>query len=595
MREYSTPLTIEVPRRGNLTDDVVANAREAGSEVVFSRRSGGSWQDVTAARFLGEVSAVAKGLVAAGVEPGDRVALISRTRYEWTLVDYAIWFAGAVTVPLYETSSADQIGWILRDSGARAVVAEGKGHLARIAEVRGDLEQLNHVWAFEDNAIDVLTRLGADISDDDLEKRRTSATPLDLATLIYTSGTTGQPKGCMLTHGNFMFELGVAVDELEDLFAEDGSTLLFLPLAHVLARIVQVGCVRSRTRLAHSADITTLFPDLAAYRPTFVLAVPRIFEKMFNTASQRATADGRGRLFDRAAETAIAWSRGLDKGGPSLAVRARHAAYSRLVYGRLREALGGACRYAVSGGAPLGDRLGHFYRGIGLTVLEGYGLTETTAAITVNTPEAHKVGTVGRPLPGTAVRVADDGELLCRGGQVFAGYWNDETATAEVLERDGWLHTGDVGEVDDEGFVRITGRKREILVTAGGKNVAPAVLEDRLRAHPLVSQCLVVGDGQPFIAALVTLDQESATEWAAAHGKSRRLADLAGDPDLRAEIAAAVEDANHAVSRAESIRKFTILGHDWTEEGGQLTPSLKLKRSVVMRECRDEIADLYLA
>jgi long-chain acyl-CoA synthetase len=351
--------------------------------------------------------------------------------------------------------------------------------------------------------------------------------------------------------------------------------------------------VRSRTRLAHSADIKTLVPDLAAYRPTFVLAVPRIFEKMFNTASQRATADGRGRMFDRAAETAIAWSRGLDRGGPSLAVRARHAAYSRLIYGRLRESLGGACRYAVSGGAPLGDRLGHFYRGIGLTVLEGYGLTETTAAITVNTPEAHKVGTVGRPLPGTAVRVADDGELLCRGGQVFAGYWNDEAATAEVLERDGWLHTGDVGEVDGEGFVRITGRKREILVTAGGKNVAPAVLEDRLRAHRLISQCLVVGDGQPFIAALVTLDQESAAEWAVTHGKSRRLSDLADDPELRAEIAAAVDDANQAVSRAESIRKFTVLGHDWTEEGGQLTPSLKLKRSVVMRECRDEIADLY--
>jgi long-chain acyl-CoA synthetase len=298
-------------------------------------------------------------------------------------------------------------------------------------------------------------------------------------------------------------------------------------------------------------------------------------------------------LFDRAAETAIAWSRGLDRGGPSLAVRARHAAFSRLVYGRLRESLGGECRYAVSGGAPLGDRLGHFYRGIGLTVLEGYGLTETTAAITVNTPDAHKVGTVGRPLPGTSVRVADDGELLCRGGQVFAGYWNDEEATREVLERDGWLHTGDVGEVDDEGFVRVTGRKREILVTAGGKNVAPAVLEDRLRAHPLISQCLVVGDGQPFIAALMTLDREAATQWAEAHGKSRRLADLADDADLRAEVGAAVDDANQAVSRTESIRKFTILGRDWTEEGGQLTPSLKLKRRVVMRECRDEIADLY--
>ena len=329
-------------------------------------------------------------------------------------------------------------------------------------------------------------RLGADISDDELEKRRRAATPLDLATLIYTSGTTGRPKGCMLTHGNFMFELGVAVEELDELFSDGASTLLFLPLAHVFARIIQVGCVKQRVRMGHSADIKNLVADLGEFKPTFVLAVPRVFEKVFNTASQRATADGRGKIFDRAAETAIAYSRGLDKGRPSVAVRAQHAVFSRLVYAKLRDALGGHCRYAVSGGAPLGDRLGHFYRGIGLTVLEGYGLTETTAAVTVNLPDAHKIGTVGRPLPGTAVRVADDGELLFRGGQVFAGYWRDEEATAEALERDGWFHTGDVGEVDDEGFVRITGRKKEILVTAGGKNVAPAVLEDRLRAHLLV-------------------------------------------------------------------------------------------------------------
>ncbi len=594
MREFSTPLTIELPDTGNLTDDVVANAREAGSDVVFSRRSGEGWQDVTAAEFLAEVSAVAKGLIAAGVEAGDRVALISKTRYEWTLVDYAIWFAGAVTVPVYETSSAEQIGWILSDSGARAVIAEGSAHLARVAEVRGGLEELNHVWSLDDNAVDVLVRLGADISDDDLEKRRRAATPLDLATLIYTSGTTGRPKGCMITHGNFMFELGVAVEELEELFSDGASTLLFLPLAHVFARIIQVGCVKQRVKMGHSADIKNLVADLGEFKPTFVLAVPRVFEKVFNTASQRATADGRGKIFDRAAETAIAYSRGLDKGRPSVAVRAQHAVFSRLVYAKLRDALGGQCRYAVSGGAPLGDRLGHFYRGIGLTVLEGYGLTETTAAVTVNLPDAHKIGTVGRPLPGTSVRVADDGELLFRGGQVFAGYWGDEEATAEALERDGWFHTGDVGEVDDEGFVRITGRKKEILVTAGGKNVAPAVLEDRLRAHLLVSQCMVVGDGQPFIAALVTLDPESVVPWAESRGKSSRIADLVDDPDLRAEIDTAVEDANKAVSRAESIRKFTILAEDWTEEGGQLTPSLKLKRNVVMREFRDEVAALYL-
>ena len=596
MREFSTPLTIEVPTTGNLTDDVVANAREAGDAVVFSRNTGQRWEDVTAAAFLEQVSAVAKGLIAAGVGAGDRVALISKTRYEWTLVDYAIWFAGAVTVPVYETSSAEQVAWILGDSGARAVVAEDAAHVAKVAEARAGLDQLNHVWSINDNAVDVLTRLGADVSDEDLEKRRTSATPLDLATLIYTSGTTGRPKGCMLTHGNFMFELGVAVDELDELFtADDAATLLFLPLAHVFARVIQVGSVKSRTRLGHSADIKNLLADLQAFRPSFILAVPRVFEKVFNTASQKATADGRGAIFDRAAETAIAYSRGLDRGRPSLAVRARHAVFSRLVYGKLRDALGGNVAYALSGGAPLGDRLGHFYRGIGLPVLEGYGLTETTAALTVNLPDAHKIGTVGRPLPGTAVRVADDGELLFRGGQVFAGYWDNEDATRETLERDGWFHTGDVGEVDDEGFVRITGRKKEIIVTAGGKNVAPAVLEDRLRAHALVDQCIVVGDGQPFIAALVTLDPDAMSAWAQAHGKSGRTADLVDDPDLRAEIEAAVEDANKAVSKAESIRKFKVLADAWTEEGGQLTPSLKLKRNVVMRECKDEIVGLYFS
>jgi long-chain acyl-CoA synthetase len=596
VREFSTPLTIEVPTTGNLTDDVVTNAREAGDAVVFSRNTAQGWQDVTAAEFLSQVSAVAKGLIAAGVGAGDRVALMSKTRYEWTLVDYAIWFAGAVTVPVYETSSAEQVAWILKDSGARAVVAEDPAHVARVAEVRAGLDQLDHVWSISDNAVDVLTRLGADVTDEELEKRRTAATPLDLATLIYTSGTTGRPKGCMLTHGNFMFELGVAVDELEDLFTtDDASTLLFLPLAHVFARIIQVGCVKSRTRLGHSADIKNLLADLQEFRPSFILAVPRVFEKVFNTASQKATADGRGGIFDRAAETAIAYSRGLDRGRPSMAVRARHALFSRLVYGKLRDALGGNCQYALSGGAPLGDRLGHFYRGIGLPVLEGYGLTETTAALSVNLPDAHKIGTVGRPLPGTAVRVADDGELLFRGGQVFAGYWENEEATRETLERDGWIHTGDVGEVDDEGFVRITGRKKEILVTAGGKNVAPAVLEDRLRAHALVDQCMVVGDGQPFIAALVTLDPDSLPAWAAAHGKPDRIADLVDDPDLHAEIEAAVEDANKAVSKAESIRKFKILAAAWTEEGGQLTPSLKLKRHVVMRESREEIARLYLS
>ena len=597
MREFSTPLSIAVPTTGNLTDDVVANARDACETAVFSRRTTDGWVDVTAAQFHDEVRAVAKGLVAAGVEVGDRVALLSKTRYEWTLFDYAIWFAGAVTVPIYETSSAEQIGWILQDSGARAVVAEVPDHLARVREAReaSDLAELQHVWSIEDNAVDVLGRLGSDIPDDLLEQRRTAATPLDLATLIYTSGTTGKPKGCMLTHGNFMFELGVAVDELDDLFdTDDASTLLFLPLAHVFARIVQVGCVKSRARMGHSADIKNLVTDLGEFKPTFILAVPRVFEKIFNTASQRATADGRGKVFDRAADVAIAWSRAQDGKRVPVRLRAQHALFDRLVYGKLRQALGGSCAYAISGGAPLGERLGHFYRGIGLVVLEGYGLTETTAALSANLPDATKIGTVGRPLPGTGVRVADDGELLSRGGQVFVGYWGNEVATSEALDRAGWFHTGDVGEVDDEGFVRITGRKKEIIVTAGGKNVAPAVLEDRLRAHVLVDQCLVVGDGQPFIGALVTIDRESYAAWAEEHGKPSDVADAVDDADLAAAVQAGVDDANRAVSKAEAIRKFTILPGEWTEEGGQVTPSLKLKRNVVVRESRREIEALYL-
>jgi long-chain acyl-CoA synthetase len=602
VREYSTALQVTVPSTGNLTDDVVLNGTEHADTVVFTRRVEGTWTDVTAAEFLAQVQAVAKGLIAAGIQSGDRVALISRTRYEWTLLDYAIWFAGAATVPVYETSSADQVEWILTDSAARAVFVETQEHSSRVKAVRDSLPELHHVWSV-DSGLGVLRTLGEDVSDDELEARRTSTTPEDLATLIYTSGTTGRPKGCMLTHGNFMFELTVVIDELPDIFesaaanGEEGpqsSTLLFLPLAHVFARVIQIACVKARIRMGHSAGIKNLLEDFADFQPTFILAVPRVFEKVFNTASQRAVADGRGKIFARAADVAIAWSRGLEAGRTSLAVRAQHRLFDRLVYSKLRAALGGQCQYAVSGGAPLGERLGHFYRGIGINVLEGYGLTETTAALTVNLPQAQKVGTVGRPLQGTSVRVADDGELLFRGGQVFAGYWHNDVATAEAKDASGWFHTGDVGEIDDEGFVRITGRKKEILVTAGGKNVAPAVLEDRIRAHPLVDQCIVVGDGQPFIGALVTIDRETLPMWAEEHGTSSNVADLVDDPELRAEVEAAVEEANKAVSKAESIRRFAILDSEWTEEGGQLTPSLKLKRGVVMAEHRDDVEALYV-
>lgn len=594
MRAYSTPASASAAPSGNLTDDVVRNGHEFATEIAFSRRTADGWRDVTAGAFLDEVRAVAKGLIAAGVEAGDRVALLSRTRYEWTLLDYAIWFAGAVTVPIYETSSVSQIEWILSDSGARAVLAETPEHTARLKEIRDRVSSVHHVWSIDDNAVGVLTTLGEEIDDSALEDRRRSAGPESAATIIYTSGTTGRPRGCVLTHGNFAVELGGAVEELHELFdGDDAATLLFLPLAHVFARIVQIGCVKARVRVGHSADIRHLLDDLAVFRPTFVLAVPRIFEKIFNTASQHAVADGHGRMFNRAADLAISYSRALEGRRPGLAMRAQHAAFDRLVYARLRAALGGRCTHAISGGAPLGERLGHFFRGIGVNVLEGYGLTETTAALTVNLPDAQKVGTVGRPLPGTSVRVADDGELLFRGGQVFAGYWGDAAGTAEVLDGDGWFHTGDVGEIDDEGFVRITGRKKEILVTAGGKNVAPAVLEDRLRQHPLIDQCLLVGDGRPYIGALITLDREAAADWAERNGRSNDPRSLADDPVLITEIDGAVEEANKVVSQAESIRRFVVLPGEWSEEGGQLTPSLKLRRHVVLRESVDEIEALY--
>ncbi|MGA8211440.1 MAG: AMP-dependent synthetase/ligase, partial [Nocardioidaceae bacterium] len=559
------------------------------------------WRDVTAAEFLADVRGLARGLMAAGVAPGDRVALQSPTRYEWTLVDYALWYVGAVTVPVYETSAPDQVGWVLADSGTRAAVV-GTAEQRRVVAglVEAGVVPPHDVWVVEDGDLDALARAAGTVDDPDLdldrdlERRRASVGPGSLATVVYTSGTTGRPRGCQLTHGNLMFALGAALEELEELFDdEDAATLLLLPLAHVFARVVQVGAVRARVRLGHTADARTRMSDFTSFRPTFVLAVPRVFEKILTTAGHRAAADGHARRFDRAVETAIATSRAVDEGGPGPVLRLRHRVADRLVYQALRDALGGRCRYAVSGGAPLGERLGHLYRGIGLPVLEGYGLTETTGAVTLTSPGAVKIGTVGRPLPGCAVRVGEDGELHVRGGGVFAGYWGDAEATAEAIGEDGWLRTGDVGEIDDEGFVRVTGRKKEILVTAGGKNVAPTVLEDGLRSHPLVSNCMVVGDGRPFVAALVTLDAEAVRSWAREHGRSDDPAALAVDAGLHAEVQRGVDRANLAVSQAEAIRGFMLLADDWSEEGGQLTPSLKLRRSTLREQLRDEIEALY--
>ncbi len=595
MREISVPALVEATPAANLTDVVAGNALDAPDSVAFRRRdAGGTWQDVSWAQFDREVRDLAKGLAAAGVHPGDRIGLMSKTRYEWTLADYAIWFAGAVTVPIYETSSAEQVSWILSDSGAVACFVETPGHAATVAHVQDTLPGLREVWQFDAGAVATLVGAGSAVTDDEIDHRRSLLDGASVATIIYTSGTTGRPKGCELTHANF-FELSrnCEAELTEVLHSAGASTLLFLPLAHVFARLIQTLCVQSRTTVGHSPDVKNLLEDLAAFRPTFVLAVPRVFEKIFNSVEARAVAGGRGAVFARAADDAIAWSRALDGSGPGLALRLRHALFDRLVYAKLRAAMGGRVQYSVSGGAPLGDRLGHFYRGTGLVILEGWGLTETTAPATVNTPKNLRIGTVGRPLPGVDVRVADDGELLVRGINVMRGYVNNPRASAEALAG-GWFHSGDLGEIDADGFVRITGRKKEIIVTAGGKNVAPSVLEDRLRAHALISQCIVVGDQRPYIGCLVTLDAEMLPTWLKNSGRaSMDVAAAAADPDVRAEVQRAVDHANQAVSKAEAIRSFLILDTDFTEAAGQLTAKLSLKRTVILKEFADQVEHLY--
>jgi long-chain acyl-CoA synthetase len=595
VRELIVPPVATVADDANLTDPVWANADAHPNTAAISRRVGGVWQDVTFAEFRSEVVAVAKGLIAAGVGPGDRVGLMSKTRYEWTLLDYAIWSAGAVTVPIYETSSAEQVAWILGNSGAVAIVTEAPDHTATVESVRAELPDLREVWELDADAMATLTTQGASVGDDAVAERRAGVGRDDLATLIYTSGTTGRPKGCELTHGAIYADVANCTPALSTLFSDGASTLLFLPLAHVFARIIQCGALATRTKLGHSADVKNLLDDLAVFKPTFILSVPRVFEKVYNGAKQKAHAGGKGPIFDAAEQTAIAYSEALDAGGAGILLRLKHALFAKLVYSKLHAALGGNCIAAVSGGAPLGARLGHFFRGIGLTVYEGYGLTETSAPSTVNQPGAIKVGTVGRPLPSVGIRIGSDGEVLISGPHLFRGYWQNEAATKEALDADGWFHTGDLGELDADGFLKITGRKKEIIVTAGGKNVAPAVLEDRIRAHALISQALVVGDQQPFIACLVTIDPEAFDPWKQRNDKpaDATVADLVEDAELRAEVQGAVDDANKAVSKAEAIRKFAILPRDFTEEGGEMTPSLKVKRHVVLKQYADDVTALY--
>jgi long-chain acyl-CoA synthetase len=623
VREFSVPAPFEVGEHDTVVSSVYSHERDDPDHVLMQRLVDGVWTDVTAAEVAGQIRSVALGLIAEGVQPGDRVAVLSATRYEWPIIDLAILSVGALTVPIYETSSAEQIKFVLGDSGAVLVFAETDAHADKIEQLKGELPDVRRVFRIEGSvaALDELAETGASTDRAELDARLAGIKSADPATLIYTSGTTGRPKGCQLTHANLVYEIRGAKASFPTLLDKGERLLVFLPLAHVLARAITIAAFVNKVTLGFTSDIKNLVPMFGVFKPTLVVSVPRVFEKVYNTAEQNARNDGKGRIFEIAANTAIEWSQAQESAtdarsgkatadarsrtakGAGLLLRAKHAVFDRLVYGKLRAALGGDCRAAISGGAPLGARLGHFYRGVGLTIYEGYGLTETSAAITVNQVGALKIGSVGRPVPGNELRLGDDDELLVRGGVVFAGYWQNEEETKAVFSADprsgeasaDWFHTGDLGAIDDDGFLTIIGRKKEIIVTAGGKNVAPAILEDRLRAHPLISQAMCVGDQKPFIAALITIDQEAFPGWKERNGKSAdaSVADLAEDPDLVAEIELAVKDANQAVSKAEAIRKFRVLPVDFTEDTGEVTPTMKVKRKVVAEKFAGDIEALY--
>ncbi|MDR7159350.1 AMP-dependent synthetase/ligase [Arthrobacter sp. BE255] len=597
MREFSVPPLVVVPPETNITDLVLRQAAKPSNPALFSRLdSAGAWQDVSATDFLADVQALAKGLIASGVNAGDRVGIMSRTRYEWALVDFAIWFAGGVSVPIYETSSPSQVAWNLGDSGAVAAFGEAAHHedIIRQAATSEGLTALQHVWQLEGRGLDAVREAGRDISDADLEARRSAANLADVATIIYTSGTTGRPKGCELTHGNFVELSDNALAVIGDIVHENAKTIMFLPLAHVFARFISVLAMAAGTTVAHTPDIKNLLADLQSYEPTFILAVPRVFEKVYNSALTKAEDGGKGAIFHKAAETAIAFSKARQAGHVGLGLKLKHTLFDKLVYGKLRAAMGGHVAHAVSGGGPLGERLGHFFQGIGLQVLEGYGLTETTAPISVNTPSRIKIGSVGKPLPGNAVKIAEDGEILAKGVCVMRGYYKRDDLSSETFA-DGWFRTGDIGRLDEEGFVWITGRKKEIIVTAGGKNVIPALLEDQIRADALVSQVLVVGDNRPFIGALVTLDQEALPGWLQRHGlpNTTTLDEAVENPVVKAAVQDLITHANASVSQAEAIKSFRIVAADFTEASGHLTPSMKVKRGQVMKDFETVIEEMY--
>ena len=596
MREIHVPAVVAADPEANTTDLLLDRLRLTPELELFALPNGeGGWSTKTVREFYNEVVALAKGLIDAGVGPGDRIGFMCKTRYEWTLVDFAAWFAGAILVPIYETSAPAQIQYTLDNSEATWLIVETAEHFTRFDEVRSELPRIRQVWKVDLGDLDKLSQSGTAVSDADLEKRRRHAVGSDIATLIYTSGSTGMPKGCVLTHSNFVELVRNAQVAMSDIVNTRSSTLLFITTAHIFARYISVLAVSGGVKIGHQADTKQLLPSLGSFKPTFLLAVPRVFEKVYNSAEQKAESGGKGAIFRKAAQTAVAYSQALDRGHVPFALRAQFAVFDRLVLSKLRSAMGGRVEYAVSGSAPLSPRLGHFYRSMGIRILEGYGLTETTAPATINLVDKFKIGTVGPPLPGVGLRIAEDGEVQVTGINVFEGYWNNPEATAEAFTDDGWFRTGDLGSIDDEGYVSIVGRKKEIIVTAGGKNVAPAQLEDPIRANPIISQVVVAGDKKPFVSALITLDGEMLPTWLGNNGveATLSLSETARHPVVLEEVQRAIDAANERVSRAESIRKFHILPVELTEATGHLTPKMSIKRQVILNDFAAEIEALY--
>lgn len=594
MKEFHLPALVEVGSDDNAIAALFDEAEKHPDRPAIAYRDGDHFVDVGLGDFAQNVRKLAAGLIALGIEPGSKIALHSGTRPEFTYFDYAIWAAGCVTVPIYETSSEEQVEWIIGNSEAVAVISETQEMKDTFDSVSDSIPTCEHSIVIEHGGFDHLLEIGAGIDPAEVDRRWKAIKAEDLATLVYTSGTTGRPKGCMLTHHNFIFLVRQLVAAVPPAFHEGSSTLFFLPLAHIFARVAQVSCVTAGVKLGYSTGVPQLLEELAMYRPTWLFSVPRVFEKVYNGAQQKAHSEGKGKIFDHAAKVAEEYSRQRQAGRVKPLTKVQHAVFDKLVYSKLREAFGGRVDYAISGGAALGERLGHFFTGIGIHILEGYGLTETTAGSTLNRPDATEVGSVGQPIPGVSVAIADDGEVLLKGPNIMRGYFKNDAATAESIDADGWFHTGDIGELDGAGFLRITGRKKEILVTAAGKNVAPAVIEDRIRAHPLISQAMVVGDGEKFIACLITIDAEAFPAWAAEKGKGGSgVADLLDDPDLRETVQEAIDDGNRAVSRAEAVREFRILPDDFTIDSGEITPTLKLRRAVVMKKYASTLEDIY--